>query len=368
MRPCLLLAMAVLATTSASEQDRTQKPLSATEVFKRASPAVVTIETPTGLGSGVIVDEAGVVATNLHVVRGDAKASVRLANGDAYDDVTVVDVDARKDLVLLKIKGFRLPTAQLGDSDLVAVGHAVYTIGSPRGLELTLSEGIISSLRDSGDGYRVIQTSAAISSGSSGGGLFDDQARLIGLTTFKVKGGENLNFVMPINYIRGMFSTTTRWTLAEMNARLDPSPMPARTTDPATSTVAAVESPPPAPNDVPRFAERYNNSDGSVATIVQVGGVVKIAFTTVDGLNYGYSQLTWNPNRRVFEGGGTIKTACEGRDNRVFDVPVQHELWFLTSNVLKSRWTKPVRMDCRRGIPEQYTAGESLWYERTRKH
>ena len=65
-----------------------------------------------------------------------------LSNGDAYDDVSVLDFDSRKDLVLLRIKGFKMPAAEMGDSDSIAVGHKVYAIGAPRGLELTLTEGL----------------------------------------------------------------------------------------------------------------------------------------------------------------------------------------------------------------------------------
>ncbi|MGH9440374.1 MAG: trypsin-like peptidase domain-containing protein, partial [Terriglobia bacterium] len=84
----------------------------------------------------------------------------------------------------------------------LAVGEKVYAIGAPEGLELTISEGLISGLRDF-DKERVIQTSAAISPGSSGGGLFDAEGRLVGITTFYLKGGQSLNFALP-----------AEWTLA----------------------------------------------------------------------------------------------------------------------------------------------------------
>jgi S1-C subfamily serine protease len=92
-------------------------------------------------------------------------------------------------------------------------------MGAPQGLELTLSQGIVSGLRDSDDkGYRVIQTDAAISPGSSGGALFDDNGDLVGITTYKVRGGENLNFAVPVNYVRKMLTATAtaRFTLADL--------------------------------------------------------------------------------------------------------------------------------------------------------
>ena len=190
----------------------------ATQVFDRNSPAVVTIRTPSGLGSGVLIDPSGVIVTNLHVVRAASSATITLANGDAYDDISVIDVDPRRDLVLLKIKGVEFPIAELGNSDTLEVGQPVFALGAPQGLTLTISEGIISNRRDSGDGYQVLQTTVPISPGSSGGGLFEDAGRLVGITTSKVEAGESLNFAIPINYIKGMLSTSPRWTLAEFNA------------------------------------------------------------------------------------------------------------------------------------------------------
>jgi len=85
-------------------------------------------------------------------------------------------------------------------SSSLAVGERVYAIGAPEGLELTLSEGVISGLRDF-DGAHVIQTSAPVSPGSSGGGLFDAHGHLIGITTFSMKEGQNLNFALPTEWV-----------------------------------------------------------------------------------------------------------------------------------------------------------------------
>jgi hypothetical protein len=178
--------------------------LTTAELAKRASGSVVTITTSNGQGSGVILDRNGTIVTNLHVVRGETSVSVKLANGDIYDDVTVVDVDVRKDLVILKIKAFGLTTVPLGNSDQVSVGDRVVLIGSPQGLDRTVSDGLISALRDTGLGLRLIQTDAAASPGSSGGGLFNDVGQLIGILSSKLSSGENLNFAIPVNYIRGL--------------------------------------------------------------------------------------------------------------------------------------------------------------------
>lgn len=95
-----------------------------------------------------------------------------------------------------------LPAVQLGSSEALKIGQRVYAVGSPIGLELTLSEGVVSGFRGVKNG-RYIQTTAAISPGSSGGGLFDDEGRLIGLVTFYFKDGQQLNFAAPVDWIPG---------------------------------------------------------------------------------------------------------------------------------------------------------------------
>lgn len=200
-------------------------------VAKTTRPAVVTIKTPSGTGSGVIVDPAGVIVTNLHVVQGDRTATVVLANGDSYDDVSVVDVDARRDIVLLKIKAFGLTAAKIGNSDRVRIGDRVVLISSPRGLELTVSDGVISAQRDSGEGYRMLQTTAAASPGSSGGGLFNMAGELVGIMSTKRTDGENLNFALPFNYVRGLIANTPQMTLSDLAAKF-----PAAGPDPAGAT------------------------------------------------------------------------------------------------------------------------------------
>ena len=93
--------------------------------------------------------------------------------------------------------------------DAIRVGARVYAIGAPRGLELTISEGIVSSVREH-MGSRFIQTTAAISAGSSGGGLFDSQARLVAITSFLMKDAQSLNFAYPAFYIRDLPARSSR--------------------------------------------------------------------------------------------------------------------------------------------------------------
>ena len=211
----VLVALSGLAPASARSAYQRDS-LTTAEIAQKVTASVVTITGATGFGSGVVVDASGVVVTNLHVVQGETALAVELASGDIYDDVEVIDVDARRDLILLKIKAFNLTTAVFGDSDNVQVGAEVVLVGSPEGLDQTVSEGIISAVRDLEVGYRVFQTSAPASPGSSGGGMFNADGELIGIVTSQFEEGQNLNFAVPVNYARGMFATDATMTLADL--------------------------------------------------------------------------------------------------------------------------------------------------------
>jgi S1-C subfamily serine protease len=169
-------------------------------------------------GSGFLVSADGTLITSLHVVSGMSAVGVQLADGERYDAVQVLAVDPRRDLVILKIPGFGLPHAVLGDSNDVAIGEGVLAIGSPLGLSSTVTSGIISSIREHPAGFQVLQTDAAANPGNSGGPLVNAKGEVIGVIGFKLAGAENLNFAMPINYVRGMLSSALEpMSLQEMN-------------------------------------------------------------------------------------------------------------------------------------------------------
>lgn len=212
------LFLVTLSAITSAQSERTDTLLSTAEIARRVTPSVVTISTPTGHGSGVIVDASGVLVTNLHVVRGNATASVTLSNGDIYDDIAVVDFDERRDLLLLKIKAFNVTPATLGNSDDVEVGEDVVLVGTPQdpALDSTVSAGVISAIRDTGAGYRMLQTSAPASPGSSGSGMFNAYGELIGIVTSQHPEGQNLNFAIPVNYLRGILSVEPTMTLVEL--------------------------------------------------------------------------------------------------------------------------------------------------------
>jgi S1-C subfamily serine protease len=178
-------------------------PLSSVEIFQKVSPSVFVVEAlgETGesldLGSGVAI-APNLLLTNCHVVEGGS--SLRIRRGKETWSGRPVEAIPNHDLCGIRPSRLTLQPVEIRPSSELATGEHVYAIGSPEGLELTFSEGVISSLRQEHN-TRIIQTSAAISPGSSGGGLFDAQGNLVGITTFQLKEGQSLNFAVPGEWI-----------------------------------------------------------------------------------------------------------------------------------------------------------------------
>lgn len=175
-------------------------------LYATNAPSVVVVESlgangqPFGRGSGVVIGPQSVI-TNCHVI--DRAVSVKVKSGNAEYTASSGTSDTYLDLCILRVEGLPAPEVRRGSAKNLQVGQTVYTIGAPQGLDRTLSQGLISALRETPEGT-VIQTSAAISPGSSGGGLFDAEGRLIGITTFQTKAGQNLNFAVPVDWLDTM--------------------------------------------------------------------------------------------------------------------------------------------------------------------
>ena len=164
-----------------------------------------------GTGSGFILNSAGEILTNNHVVSGSAQLTVTLADKKVYR-AKVLGTDTRNDLALIKIDAPRkLPTLHLGDSDSLVVGQKVLAIGNPFGFEGTLTTGIVSSMNRSIQTEQerlegMIQTDAAINPGNSGGPLLDSHGNVIGINTaiYGSQGSVGIGFAMPINRAKSM--------------------------------------------------------------------------------------------------------------------------------------------------------------------
>lgn len=188
------------------------------------SQGVVQIVCPQKLGSGFIInDEEGYVITNFHVIEGDRDISVVIYEKDGDDirrvkleKVRIVAFNPQQDLALLKIedltptdsgKPVTLKKVYLGDSRSVSPGDSTFAIGSPLGLERTVSEGIVSNHRRAILGRIYVQTTAAISPGNSGGPLFNTKGEVIGVTTLGASFGENLGFAIPVDAVKHFIRT-----------------------------------------------------------------------------------------------------------------------------------------------------------------
>ena len=177
------------------------------QIAEAALPSVVMLVILEGrdrrlsVASGFFVDE-GVVATNYHVMQGGRRGYVKLVGEtDRHEMGPVLKRDEERDLLLLKVDA-RAPALPLSDRP-VAVGDKVYVLGNPEGLEGTFSEGIVSAMRTL-ERDTFIQITAPISPGSSGGPVLNDRAEVIGIAVATVREGQNLNFAIPVSYLKAL--------------------------------------------------------------------------------------------------------------------------------------------------------------------
>jgi S1-C subfamily serine protease len=213
------------------------------------------------LASGVIVDPAGLVVTNHHVIEGQAALKVALADGREFE-AEVALRDPRTDLSVLKLRGARdLPALKLGDSEALRIGDLVLAIGNPFGVGQTVTEGIVSALArtevEVTDYQFFIQTDAAINPGNSGGALVDMQGRLIGINTVILSptgGSHGVGFACPPTWCvswprplaQGHRSVARPWIGARLQAaRPENAGMPAWTGSRAPSLRACFRTAPP---------------------------------------------------------------------------------------------------------------------------
>jgi serine protease Do len=182
------------------------------DLVNQLGEAVVQVRTPGGLGSGFILDDEGFLMTNFHVIEGEMQISVEvyhLKEGQldrkTYKQVRIVAINKFDDLALLKIEDKDAPNfahVALGDADALAVGERVFAIGSPLGLERTVTEGILSTKTREFQGELYLQTTAQINPGNSGGPLFDMTGAVVGVTNMKITFGEGLGFAIPVAAVK----------------------------------------------------------------------------------------------------------------------------------------------------------------------
>lgn len=206
MQPRKTIVFAVLAAATLPAFALTPE-----ELFTQLSPSiwfvygVDTTERRLSQGSGVVIGPQRVI-TNCHVVRGASTVFLRKENVLYVAKVELRD--PARDLCQLQVANLNAPAVALGTHKELKVGQKVYALGNPKGFEVTLSDGLVSALRGPDGKDPIIQTTAPISPGSSGGGLFNEQGRLIGVTTLQDRAGQNLNFAVPADWIGEMSGRT----------------------------------------------------------------------------------------------------------------------------------------------------------------
>jgi hypothetical protein len=203
---------------------------------RKAIAVIVAAESESArLGTGFFVGGSDLLLTNLHVVEGAATVGIKVPEaGRVLPAAKARGYDLDNDLVVLQVDGANAQSVSLGDSDRVYSGQPIVVVGNPEGLEQTVSNGLISGIRNV-DGRKLFQISAPVSEGSSGSPVFDEQGEVIGVVVSSLEKGQNLNFAVPINLARSLLAWPTERPISSlpMKNRLEPEAGPSRGVAPA---------------------------------------------------------------------------------------------------------------------------------------
>lgn len=201
-----LVAAAALAPCVAPAQSLSPREIAASA--QRATVQIRALDTRggvAGLGSGFFVSPDGVIVTNFHVIENAHALQVETFDGQVYDDVYYVTSDPARDVAVLKVPVQGVVSLRLGSDTAAVVGAEVYAMGHPLGQTSTFSDGLVSASRTV-EGVSMIQISAPISPGSSGGPVMDGLGEVIGVATMVMNGGQNLNYAVPVRYVRPLLA------------------------------------------------------------------------------------------------------------------------------------------------------------------
>lgn len=190
------------------------------------APAVVVVNTPSGLGSGFLINAQGYLITNFHVIQGEKNIKITMfekrKNGFekvVYEKVKIIAYNPFQDLALLKIETpqKKFPFVYLGNIDQLSNGDDVFAIGTPLGMERSTSSGIVSSKMRNYNGQLYIQTTAPINPGNSGGPLFNKKGEVVGVTNMGYLFSDGLGFAIPINVVKAFIKNKEAFFYNEHN-------------------------------------------------------------------------------------------------------------------------------------------------------
>lgn len=218
-------------------------------------------------GSGFIIGSNGIIATNYHVTSkwletADNTILIKMENGAYFPVEDLIAFDDNNDIALLKVTGKDLPTIKFSTDYKPKQGESIVVIGSPFGLETTVSDGIISSMRGKNE---LIQITAPVSQGSSGSPVFNSKGEVIGIATFLIQGGQNLNFAIPMKYVQLLLNGYKK-----PKKKTEPPLAPAPTPTPDTNLLSELEKAKAEVKKNPDSAEAHYNLGqhyGFIATL-----------------------------------------------------------------------------------------------------
>jgi S1-C subfamily serine protease len=214
---CLYLTLVLLALAHSALGQASPAPteLSSEEVIARVAPSVAVILTGegagrlSGVGSGIVVRSDGIILTAYHLIKDAREVQVRLKTGEIYDRAELVAVDERRDVAALRIPATNSPALEVAPLEEARPGEPIFVVSNPSALTWSASAGILSAVRPveevspTQSGYRVLQFTAPVSPGSSGGAVVDSKGRALGIVEFS-KQGQALNFGIPLETVLGL--------------------------------------------------------------------------------------------------------------------------------------------------------------------
>lgn len=328
----ILIAVAVVAFAAyPAHAARREKALTTQQIARECLPSIVSITVldpkgaPAVQGSGFVI-APNLIATNIHVVDGAHAVTANFPNGRSEEVYGIAGIDVDRDICLLYANTTGIAALSLGSLDTVQIGDPVVALGCPEGLGASVSTGIISGVHNV-KGSKIIQTTAPVSHGSSGGALVDGRGRVLGITSFVIQDGENLNFAYASYYLTRIMPrgpiTYVSWNEMELyNAQNQAPASEQPKTAPSNTSSTPSTTPPASVADLPFTPTPLKGLAG-------VGVVVEDHQDDLDGLGVDVDAIQKDVEDRLTKAGITVLHSKDAHENDLMAV------LFITGSVTK---------------------------------